>query len=85
MSDRAAREGKEFDRDLSAEKKQRRTGRDAAGNDSRSRHERSRSPSNRHRSGQRRSRSPPATDNSGRTEVSGDIHSPYLVHVLVIF
>lgn len=78
MSDKAAREGKELD-------KERRTGRDAAGNGSRSRHERSRSPSDRHRSGQRRSRSPPATDNGGRTEVSGDIHSPYLVHVLVIF
>ncbi|XP_042042538.1 FHA domain-containing protein DDL-like [Salvia splendens] len=68
MSDRSAREGEELDRDLSVEKKERRTGRDAAGNGSRSRLERSRSPSDRYRSGQRRSRTPPATDNRGRTE-----------------
>ncbi|KAG6387409.1 hypothetical protein SASPL_152596 [Salvia splendens] len=69
MSNRAAREGKELDMDFSVEKKDRRTGRDAAGNGSRSRHGCSRSPSDRHRSGQQRSRSPPATDNRGRTEV----------------
>ncbi|KAL1567037.1 FHA domain-containing protein DDL-like [Salvia divinorum] len=70
MSDRAAREGKGLNRDLPVEKKERRTGRDVAGNGSRSRHGRSHSPSDHHHSGQRRSRSPPATDNRGRTELA---------------
>ncbi|XP_057769060.1 FHA domain-containing protein DDL-like [Salvia miltiorrhiza] len=69
-SDRAAREEKELDRDLPVEKKERKLGRDAAGNGSRSRHERSCSPSDRHRRGQRRSRSPSTADNRGRNELA---------------
>ncbi|KAL1562940.1 FHA domain-containing protein DDL-like isoform X2 [Salvia divinorum] len=69
-SGKAAREEEELDRHLPAEKKERRLGRDAAGNGSRSRHERSHSPSDRHRVGQRRSRSPSATDNRGHNELT---------------
>ncbi|XP_042066579.1 FHA domain-containing protein DDL-like isoform X1 [Salvia splendens] len=65
-SGKAARE----EDDLPTEKKERRSGRDAAGNGSRSRHERSHSPSDRHRVGQRRSRSPSAADSRGRNELT---------------
>lgn len=69
-SDRAVHEEKDLDRDLPVEKKERRPGRDAAGNGSRSRHELSVSPSDRHRRGQRRSRSPSTADNRGRNELT---------------
>ncbi|KAH6775549.1 SMAD/FHA domain-containing protein [Perilla frutescens var. hirtella] len=69
-SDRAVREEKELDRDLPVEKKERRPGRDAAGNGSRSSHGRSDSPSDRHRRVQRRSRSPSTADNRGRNELT---------------
>ncbi|XP_042058074.1 FHA domain-containing protein DDL-like isoform X1 [Salvia splendens] len=69
-SGKAAREEEELDRHLPTEKKERRSGRDDAGNSSRSRHERSHSPSDRRRMGQRRSRSPSAADNRGRNELT---------------
>ncbi|KAG8365060.1 hypothetical protein BUALT_Bualt18G0063700 [Buddleja alternifolia] len=66
--DRDTHKEKDLDRDLPIEKKDRRSGRDATGNGSRSRHDRSASPSERHHRGQRRSKSPYAADNRGRNE-----------------
>lgn len=69
-SDGPVREENELDRDFPVEKKERRPGKDASRNGSRSRHERSDSPSDRHRRGQRRSRSPSSADNRGRNELT---------------
>ncbi|XP_011097906.1 FHA domain-containing protein DDL [Sesamum indicum] len=69
-ADRGTNEEKDLDRDLPIEKKDRRPGRDAVGDGSRSRHGHSPSPPDRHHRGQRRSRSPYTADNRGHDELT---------------
>ncbi|KAF7145957.1 hypothetical protein RHSIM_Rhsim04G0001600 [Rhododendron simsii] len=74
--DRATRRERGSEKELQSEKRERRSGRDAAdGGSSRSRHGRSTSPSDRHRSSRHRSRSPRvASDKSEVTNSRGAEH-----------
>ncbi|PIN09906.1 Transcriptional regulator SNIP1, contains FHA domain [Handroanthus impetiginosus] len=72
--DRAINEEKDLDKDLPIEKRDRRSGREAADNGSKSKRGHSASPSDRHHRGQRRSRSPYAADNRGHDELANSRH-----------